>query len=252
MVRLPALRTGRLYHPGRTPDTYFCQRLSQLQSHRTAGRSMSMKNSNNTIGNRTRDLPVWSAVPQPFPMQYTYIRRFHLFIGHEGPQGEQRYSSTLFLASALEEGEGSASRPGRTLLPGNTRYALYRRLGGTQGRSGLVRKTSPPTGIRSPDRPTRRQSLYRLRYTAHSRPLYMCSLSIYMPHSHYVHSLQVYSVSISFTILVKYTVERNGFVWIGNVNISHRKKNTQSKGLNIQFCDILNFRMTYIEAETCR
>ena len=30
------------------------------------------------------------------------IGRSHPFIGHEGPQGEQRYSSTLFLTSALE------------------------------------------------------------------------------------------------------------------------------------------------------
>ena len=30
------------------------------------------------------------------------------------------------------------------LPPGNTRYPLYRRLGGPQGRSGRVRKTSPP------------------------------------------------------------------------------------------------------------
>ena len=42
------------------------------------------------------------------------------------------------------------------LPPGKTRYPLYRRLGGPQGRSGQVRKISPPTGIRSPDRPARR------------------------------------------------------------------------------------------------
>ena len=36
------------------------------------------------------------------------------------------------------------------------------RLDGLQGRSGRVRKISPPTGIRSPDRPTRSESLYRL------------------------------------------------------------------------------------------
>ena len=29
--------------------------------------------------------------------------------------------------------------------PGNTRYSLYRTLGGPQGRSELVRKTSPPS-----------------------------------------------------------------------------------------------------------
>jgi len=46
------------------------------------------------------------------------------------------------LTSALEGGEGSASRSGRALPPGKTRYPLYRRLGGPQGRSGLVRKVS--------------------------------------------------------------------------------------------------------------
>ena len=73
----------------------------------------------------------------------------------------------LFLTSAVEGGEGLASRPGRPLSPGKTRYPLYRRLVGPQGRSGQVRKISPPTGIRSPDRPARRQSLYRQRHPAH-------------------------------------------------------------------------------------
>ena len=48
--------------------------------------------------------------------------------------------------------------------PGKTRYPLYRRLGRPQGRSGRVRKISPPTGIRSPDRAARSESLYRLNY----------------------------------------------------------------------------------------
>jgi hypothetical protein len=71
------------------------------------------------------------------------------------------------MTTALEGGEGSASRPGRSLPPGKTRYPLYRRLGGPQGRYGQVRKLSPPIGIRSPDRPARSQSLYRLSYPAH-------------------------------------------------------------------------------------
>ena len=50
------------------------------------------------------------------------------------------------------------------LPPGKTRYRLYRRLGGSQGRSGRGRKISHQTGIRSPDRPARSESLYRLSY----------------------------------------------------------------------------------------
>ena len=48
--------------PGNTPDTHFCQRLSRPQSHNATGRIMSLKNSNEAIGNRTRDLPVCSVV----------------------------------------------------------------------------------------------------------------------------------------------------------------------------------------------
>ena len=40
------------------------------------------------------------------------------------------------MTGALEVGEWSAARPGRTLPPGKTRYPFYRRLGGPQGRSG--------------------------------------------------------------------------------------------------------------------
>jgi len=62
----------------------------------------------------------------------------------------------------LPRGEGSASCTGRSFPPGKTRYPLYRRLGGPEDRSGQARKISPPTGIRSPDRRVRSQSLYRL------------------------------------------------------------------------------------------
>ena len=51
--------------PGNIPGTHFCWRLSGSVGHSAAGRIMSMKNSNDTIGNRTRDLPPCSAVPQP-------------------------------------------------------------------------------------------------------------------------------------------------------------------------------------------
>jgi len=51
------------------------------------------------------------------------------------------------LTSALEGGEGSASRPGHTLPPVKTGYPLYRRLGGPQGWSGQVWKISPPPGF---------------------------------------------------------------------------------------------------------
>jgi hypothetical protein len=41
--------------PGNTPGTHFCQRLSRPQGHSATGRIMSLKNSNDTVGNRSCD-----------------------------------------------------------------------------------------------------------------------------------------------------------------------------------------------------
>jgi hypothetical protein len=41
-------------------------------------------------------------------------------------------------------GMGDQGQAPAALLPGNTRYPLYRRLDGSQGHSGQVQKTSPP------------------------------------------------------------------------------------------------------------
>ena len=81
----------------------------------------------------------------------------------------------LFLDHGTRRGEGSTSRPGRSLPPGKTRYPLCRRLGGPKDRSGHVRKISSPTGVRFPDRPARSQSLHQLSYPAHT-PMYTISL----------------------------------------------------------------------------
>ena len=72
--------------------------------------------------------------------------KVHPGTGQEGPEGEYRYTSTLSLTSALDgvRGQLHARAP---LPPVETRYPLYRRLGGPQGRSGRERKISPHTGI---------------------------------------------------------------------------------------------------------
>jgi len=49
---------------GNTPGTHFCCWLSWTQGHSAAGKDTSMKNSSDTIGNRTRALPTCSAVSQ--------------------------------------------------------------------------------------------------------------------------------------------------------------------------------------------
>ena len=73
VVRLSALRTGRLYHQERHLVLISVRELSRPQGHSAAGRIISLKNSNDTIGNRTRDPPVCSVMQKL--VQYTYYFR---------------------------------------------------------------------------------------------------------------------------------------------------------------------------------
>ena len=69
--------------------------------------------------------------------------KFHPRTGHEGPEGEWRYSSTLSLTSEIDGVRGQR-HTSAALPPRKTWYPFYRRLGGPQGRSGQMRKISPP------------------------------------------------------------------------------------------------------------
>jgi hypothetical protein len=62
-------------------------------------------------------------------------QKIHPRTGQEGPEREQKYTSTLTLTSALD-GVGGQRHTPAALSPGKTRYPLYRRLGGPHGRSG--------------------------------------------------------------------------------------------------------------------
>ena len=66
---------------------------------------------------------------------------------HKGPERKLRYSSTLSLTSALYAGGRLTPRPDRFTPGKETRYLLYRRLGGPQGRCGRVREISPQPGF---------------------------------------------------------------------------------------------------------
>jgi hypothetical protein len=51
--------------PGSIPGAHFCQMLNRSHGHSATGRIISMENSSDKIGNRSRDLAVCSTVPQP-------------------------------------------------------------------------------------------------------------------------------------------------------------------------------------------
>ena len=57
-VRLSAVRTGRLYPPGNIPGSVDLKTIVQSEGSW-------IKNSNEVIGNQTRDFPACSEVPVP-------------------------------------------------------------------------------------------------------------------------------------------------------------------------------------------
>ena len=63
--------------------------------------------------------------------------------------------------------EGSASRPGRSLPPGKDPVSIVQEAGWAPRPLWTGAENLAPTGIRSPDRLARSQSLYRLSYPAH-------------------------------------------------------------------------------------
>jgi hypothetical protein len=71
------------------------------------------------------------------------------------------------MTMALEGGEGSASRPGRSVPPGKYPVQTVWEVGWIPGPVWTGAENLVPIGIRSPDRPARIQSLYRLSYPAH-------------------------------------------------------------------------------------
>ena len=83
--------------------------------------------------------------------------------GHEGPEGEQMYSSTLPLTSALEVGGWLTPRPGR-FTPGKDPVPIVKETGWAPGPFWTGAEKLAVSGILSLDRPSRSESLYRLSY----------------------------------------------------------------------------------------
>ena len=95
----------------------------------------------------------------PFKVKGKILHR----TGHEGPEGEYRYSSTLSWTLALDGVGGQIHAP--AALPPGRRPGTHC-IGGWVGpRAGLDGcETLAPIRIRSPDRPACSESLYRPSY----------------------------------------------------------------------------------------
>jgi hypothetical protein len=113
------------------------------------------------------------------------------------------------------------------LASGITRYPLYRRLGRLQGWSGQVRKISPPTGILSPDRPTRSELLYRLSYPG---PLKILYVKIKLQHKicittkRYTTIIPNYHFEINFLMKFRYFLRKKHFKFSYITPVLQREK----------------------------
>ena len=89
--------------------------------------------------------------------------KVHPITGHEGPEGEQMHSSTLPSASALYGDGWSTPRPSR-FTPEKDPVPIVQGAGWAPGPVWTGAENLTPTVIRSPNRPARSESLYRLSY----------------------------------------------------------------------------------------
>jgi hypothetical protein len=138
---------------------------------------------------------------------------------HESADGQQRYSSTLSLTSALDGNRWLTPRPGRFTPGQETRYPLYRRLGGSEGRSGRLWKISPPPGF---VRPARSESLYRLSYPGpqreqNFRPIFLqliLEYQRYVPYQQYFAAHHTANVSTDASREISCWRTVNGYVFM--------------------------------------
>jgi hypothetical protein len=94
------------------------------------------------------------------------VLSFTFFTGHEGPYGEQMYSSTLFLDRGTRRGGGQRHALA-AFYPGKDPVPTVQEAGWDPGPVWTCAENLAPTRIRSPDRPDSNQSLYRLSYPAY-------------------------------------------------------------------------------------
>ena len=89
--------------------------------------------------------------------------KVHLGRGHEGPDGEEIYSSTLPSTLALAGGGWSTPHPG-CFTPGKDPVPTVQEAGWALGPVWMGGENLAPTRIQSLDHPVRSELLYRLSY----------------------------------------------------------------------------------------
>jgi hypothetical protein len=100
------------------------------------------------------------------------VGRFHPFYRPRRPLGSvERYSSTLFLDLGTRMGWVVSVTPRPLSTPGKDTVPIVQEAGWAPGPVWTGAENLAATGILSPDRPVRSQSLYRLSYRSPQKPV---------------------------------------------------------------------------------
>ena len=97
----------------------------------------------------------------------TLVQALRLCTGHTAPRG-RRGIALLFLDHGTRRGWGVSVTPRPHFTPGKDPVPILQEAGWAPGPVWTGAENLAPTGILSPDRPARSQSLYRLRYPANN------------------------------------------------------------------------------------
>jgi len=96
----------------------------------------------------------------------TLVQALRLCTGRT-PRRGSRGKALLFLDHDTIRGWGVSVTPRPLFTPGKNPVPIVQEAGWDSGPVWTGAKNLAPTGVRSPDRPARSHSLYRLRYPAH-------------------------------------------------------------------------------------
>ena len=114
------------------------------------------------IGKRRDPSPVdWKV-----KVKCTLVQALRLCPGHTDHRGS-RGIALPFHDHGSRKGWGVSVTPRQLFTPGKDSVPIVQEAGWAPGPVWTGAENLAPTGIRSPDRPARNQSLYRLRYPAH-------------------------------------------------------------------------------------
>ena len=113
------------------------------------------------------------ATPYLIKVKVTLVQALRLFTGRTAHRGS-RGIALLFHDYGTRRGWGVSVTPWPLFTAGKDPVLIVREAGWAPGPVWIgAENLAPPTGIRSPDRPVRSQSLYRLSYPAQLKTEYL-------------------------------------------------------------------------------